>query len=112
MSIHLKNSKEINFNVFSATLGYSRKHVFIYSTSKTEDDFKRRIIETFRRLGGVTHTVLTDNMSAIVSVNNGKRNIHIGIQQLFKDLGCELKLCKPKAPQTKGKDENSNKFIK
>ena len=112
ISIHLKNGKEIKFNVFSATLGYSREHVFIYSTSKTEDDFKRCIIETFRRLGGVTHTVLTDNMSAIVSLNNGKRNIHIGIQQLFKDLGCVLKLCKPKVPQTKGKDENSNKFIK
>lgn len=112
MSIHLKDGKEINFNVFSATLGYSREHVFIYSTSKTEENFKRCIIEVFRRLGGVTHTVLTDNMSAIVSLNEGKRNIHIGIQQLFKDLGCELKLCKPKAPQTKGKDENSNKFIK
>ena len=110
--IHLKDGTGLNFNVFSATLGYSREHVFIYSSSKTEDDFKRCIIETFRRLGGVTRTVLTDNMSAVVSSHKGKRKVHPGIHQLFKDIGCDLMLCKPRAPETKGKDENSNKFIK
>lgn len=34
MSIHLENGEKIEFNVFSATLGYSREHVFIYSSKK------------------------------------------------------------------------------
>lgn len=74
-----KNGEEIKFNVFSATLGYSREHVFIFSSSKTEDDFKTCIIETFRRLGGVTQTVLTDNMSAIISIKDGKQKVHTDI---------------------------------
>ncbi len=112
MTIHLKNGDEIVFNVFSATLGYSREHVFIYSSNKTTQDFIRCIIETFRRLGGVTDKVLTDNMTAIVSVRDNNKKIYPIISQLFKDLGCELKLCKVKMPQTKGKDENANKFVK
>lgn len=112
MIIHLKNGDEITFNVFSATLGYSREHVFIYSSTKTTQDFIRCIIETFRRLGGVTEKVLTDNMTAIVSVRDNNKRIYPIVSQLFKDLDCELKLCKVKMPQTKGKDENANKFVK
>ena len=112
MKIHLKNGEEIIFNVFSATLGYSREHVLIYSSSKTTQDFIRCIIETFRRLGGTTQTILTDNMSAVVTVKGRQKKIHPQINQLMKDLNTDLKLCKAKTPQTKGKDENSNKFVK
>lgn len=112
LSIHLKNGTEIHFNVFSATLGYSREHIFIYSSSKTTADFIRCMIEAFRRLGGITKEVLTDNMSAIVSVNGNSKTIQPKVRQLFKDLNCNLRLCKVKTPQTKGKTENSNKFVK
>ena len=112
VKIHLYDKTEIVFNVFSATLGYSREHVFIYSLAKDEASFKRCLIESFKRLGGITSTVLTDNMSAVVSFNSGKRVVHTSIRQLFNDLNCELKLCKPHNPETKGKDENANKFVK
>lgn len=110
IKIHLKNKKEITFNVFSATLGYSREHVFIYSLTKTTEDLIRCLIETYRRLGGVTETAITDNMSAIIAGKN--RKINPKVNQLMKDLGVNLKLCKPKVPQTKGKVEDSNKFVK
>lgn len=110
--IHLIDGTEISFNVFSATLGYSREHVFIYSPTKTTEDFIRCIITVFRKLGGVTRKVLTDNMSAIVDVNGNRKKVYPKISQLFRDLNVELKLCKVKTPQTKGKDENSNKFVK
>jgi len=112
LKIHLIDGSEIVFNIFSATLGYSREHVFVYSSSKTTDDFIRCLIEVFRRIGGITEKALTDNMSAIVSVKGKNKCVYPRITQLFKDLGCELKLCKVKTPQTKGKDENSNKFVK
>lgn len=112
LTIHLKNGKEIIFNVFSATLGYSRYHVFIYSSTKTTDDFIRCMIESFRRLGGVTDKVLTDNMTAIVNINGNQKHVYPKVTQLFKDLNVELKLCKVKTPETKGKTENSNKFVK
>ena len=111
LSIHLKDGTLVNFNVFSATLGYSREHVFLLSFTKTEEDFIRCTIETFRRLGGVTEIFKTDNMSAIVSVKGNKKTVHPRILQFFKDIGVDLKLCQIKTPQTKGKDENANKFM-
>ena len=103
----------IKFNLFSATLGYSRMHYFEFSLSKTEEDFMRCLLHSFCYFGGKTKEVLTDNMSAVVSIDEqGKRNVHPTIAQFFKDLNVELKLCKPRTPQTKGKCETSNKFVK
>ena len=50
-------------------------------------------------------------MSAIVSVKGNKKTVHPRILQFFKDIGVDLKLCQIKTPQTKGKDENANKFM-
>lgn len=100
----------IEFNLFSATLGYSRFHYFEYTEFKTEADFKRCLIHFFKKIGGITKEVLTDNMSAIVNVSNGKRIIHPSIVQFFKDIEVKLSLCKARTPQTKGKDEVSNKY--
>ena len=100
----------IEFNLFSATLGYSRFHYFEYTEFKTEADFKRCLIQFFKKIGGITKEVLTDNMSAIVTVSEGKRIIHPSIVQFFKDIEVKLSLCKARTPQTKGKDEVSNKY--
>ncbi len=100
----------IKFNLFSATLGYSRFHYFEYSEFKSESDFKRCLIHFFKKIGGTTKEVLTDNMSAIVNIKEAKKQIHPSIIQFFKDLGIRLRLCQIRTPQTKGKDEVSNKF--
>ena len=103
--------EELQFNLFSATLGYSRMHYFEYSKSKTEEDFMRCLLHTFEYFGGKTKKVLTDNMSAIINIDkSGNRNIHPTIIQFFKDIDVELKLCKVRTPQTKGKCEVANKF--
>ncbi len=59
----------IKFNLFSATLGYSRMHYFEFSLSKTEEDFMRCLLHSFCYFGGKTKEVLTDNMSAVVSID-------------------------------------------
>ena len=100
----------IEFNLFSATLGYSRFHYFEYTEFKTSADFKRCLIHFFKKIGGITKEVLTDNMSAIVTISDGKRIIHPSIVQFFKDIEVKLSLCKARTPQTKGKDEVSNKY--
>lgn len=51
-------------------------------------------------------------MSAIVTIEDGKRNIHPTVVQFFKDLGVKLILAKVRTPQTKGKVETANKFVK
>ena len=100
----------IEFNLFSATLGYSRFHYFEYTEFKTSADFKRCLVHFFKKIGGITKEVLTDNMSAIVNVSEGKKIIHPSIVQFFKDIEVKLSLCKARTPQTKGKDEVSNKY--
>ena len=112
MKIHLKDGTEILFNVFSMTLGYSREHVFIYSPHKTTDDLIHSFIKAINRYGGVCEEYLTDNMSAIVSLKKDGKSIYPKIHQLFKDIGAKLRISRVKTPQTKGKDENANKFIK
>lgn len=89
---HNKDGTAYEYNVFSATLGYSREHIYIYSIGKTEDDFIRCVIETFKKLGGKTKILKTDNMTAIVSTKNGKRKVHKKIEAFFKDLDVKLEL--------------------
>lgn len=106
-----KSGEVIEFNLFSATLGFSRLHYFEYTEFKQEADFKRCLIHAFKRIGGMTREVLTDNMSAVVSVSSGgERSVHQSMAQFFKDIGVRLRLCKVGTPETKGKDEVSNKF--
>lgn len=113
LKIFTINGELIKFNLFSATLGYSRMHYFEYTKTKTEDDFKRCLINAFKYFGGKTKTVLTDNMAAIVNVNeSGEKKVHETVVQFFKDIEVKLKLCKVRTPQTKGKCETSNKFAK
>ena len=50
-------------------------------------------------------------MGAIVSIRNGSKHKHPKIVAFEKDIGIKIKLCKPRSPETKGKDESANRFI-
>lgn len=106
-----KRGEIFKFNVFSATLGYSRYHNFVYSKTKTREDVERCLISTFKFIKGVPRSMLTDNMSTVVNIIDGKRKINREINQFVKDMGINLKICKPYSPETKGKDESANKFM-
>ena len=107
-----RHGEVFKFNIFSATLGYSRKHIFIYSKNRTEADFLRCNISVFRKLGGLPKKNKTDNMSAIVSVSaKGRKIKHPRILQFEKDTGLKIVLCQVRSPETKGKDESANRFL-
>src|SRR5690554_3468836 len=106
-----KHGEVFDFNIYSATLGYSRYHKFVYSRTKTTEDFLRCTIDTLNQIGGTPREILTDNMSAVVNTNNGVRRKHKKILQFEKDLGITIRLCKARTPQTKGKDESANRFL-
>ena len=106
-----KHGEIFEFNVFSATLGYSRMHNFVYSKTKTREDVERCLITTFKYFSGVPKHLLTDNMRAVVDIKGTKRKINPEFNQFAKDMGADIKLCKPRSPETKGKDETANKFM-
>lgn len=106
-----KHGEIFEFNVFSATLGYSRLHDFVYSKTKTREDVERCLMTTFKYINGVPKQLLTDNMRAVVDINGAKRKVNPEFNQFAKDMRTCIKLCKPRSPETKGKDETANKFM-
>ena len=104
-----KYGELFEFNVFSATLGASRLHIFIYSKFRTRLDVQRCLIKTFEYIGGVTEEILTDNMSSIV--NNQTHTFLKEFVAFTNDINVKPRKCKPKHPYTKGKDESANRFM-
>lgn len=104
-----KYGKLFEFNIFSSTLGASRLHIFIYSKSRTRIDVQKCLIKTFQYIGGLPKETLTDNMSSIVDTK--KKEFLKEFKTFSKDIGFDIKKCKPKSPYTKGKDESCNRFI-
>src|SRR5690554_1662439 len=107
-----RHGEVFKFSLFVSTLGYSRLHNWVYSVNRTTEDFIRCLIEVFNRLGGVTNKILTDNMAVIVSIKNGYKKKHKIIKQFENDLGVSIGLTKTRTPETKGKVESANRFIK
>ncbi len=114
ITVHTVKGEEMYFNVFSATLGASRYHVFVYTIGKTRSDFFRCLRLALTKLGGSVDEILTDNMAAIVQITfetkSGRRKYQ-EVLQWEKDSGINIRLCKPRSPETKGKVEVSNKFV-
>ena len=109
ITIHLKDSTEISFYIFSTTLSASRFHTFIYSNFMTRENVQRCLIETFQILGGVPKECLTDNMSSIV--NYSQYDFVPEFKAFSKDMGFIPKHCKVGHAYTKGKDESCNRFV-
>lgn len=99
------------FNVFSATLGYSRLHRFVYSRTRTEDDVMACLLAVMAANGGTARTLVTDNMSSIVSSSASGRRVSARFARFAAAAGFELELARPRSPQTKGKVESSNRFL-
>lgn len=110
ISLHLSNGELVKFNLWNATLGYSRYHHFRVVDSITEEDMKTCFISSVVFFGGIPKRALTDNMTAIVAIRGNKKYIHPTVIQFFKDLGTKLELCKVRHSYTKGKVEVSNKY--
>lgn len=110
LKMTLSTGEVIEYNLFTAVYGYSRYTQFIYSPTKTTEDFLRCMIEVLNRAGGKPEVIRTDNMSAIVSVKNGKRTKLPVIRQFEKDIDTPIRLCKVRNPQSKGKVESANRF--
>ena len=106
-----KNGEVFKFNLFAATLGYSRLHHFVYSETRTREAFVRCFLDTLYHIGGVTDEVLTDNMKSIITILKDGKNKCPELLQLEKDLSIKFKFCKVRTPETKGKVESSNRFI-
>ena len=105
------NGEVFEFNVWTGTLGYSRRHRFIPTLTRTTDDLLACLIDAFLTFGGVPEECATDNMSALVTFLGGKRRRVERAWRFAEEAGFSLVLCRPGTPETKGKDESANRFL-
>ena len=78
-------------------------HIFIRSGTRTTDDLVRCMYATIARLGGVPREWVTDEH---VRPGDGQGGRRLKVQRAYefaKAAGFELKLCRPRSPQTKGR---------
>lgn len=105
------NGEVFEFNVWNGTLGYSRRHRFIPTLTRTADDLMACLLDAFVTFGGIPDQGLTDNMSALVAFSGGRRRKVGRVWRFAEEAGFEIVLCRPGSPQTKGKDESANRFL-
>lgn len=106
-----RHGEVFEFNVYTATLGWSRLHKFVYSPGKTVDHLIACWMETIKALGGVPDEWLGDNMPALVTCSGGSRKKNGRAMEFAREAGFRLVLRRPRTPQTKGKDESANRFL-
>ncbi len=109
--MHDRRGRRWDFDVFTATLSWSRPHVLAHSTSKAADALPGCLVEAPELIGGVPEECLTDNTSAPVTVSGGRRRKSERAWRSAREAGSGLALCRPRSPGTKGEDESANRLV-
>ena len=112
LAMRSRSGDVYEFNVYSSTLGFSRLHFFRRTVGRTRDELLMCLGANIRWLGGVPRQWLTDNMSAVATVGaDGARRRSERVERFAREAGFRLVLCRPRSPETKGKDESANRFL-
>ena len=100
---------------FSYVLGYSRYKYVEFTTDISTQSLIKLHMNAFLYTGGVTKEILYDNMKQVVlnrKLKARESRFNSLLLQFADHYGFLVTLCYPNRPQTKGKVENSIKFIR
>jgi transposase len=103
------------FYCFTMLLGYSRCLYAEFVPDMELLTLLRCHINAFEYFGGHTKTILYDNMKQVILYRDettGTPHFHPRFLDFAQYYSFQPKLCQPGRPQTKGKDENSIKYIR
>lgn len=99
--------------VFVMILGYSRVKYMEFVSRCDLRSMERCMLNAFQYFGGVPGEVLTDNMKTVVA---GREAGKVIWNPQFSDFAVEMgfvpKVCRVRAPQTKGKVERLVRYVK
>lgn len=101
---------------FVATLGWSRASFVRFVDNERLETLLECTRAAFDYFGGVTRTVLADNMKTIVDRRNafgeGLHRWHPAFLDLSQQYSFQIRLCAPYRAQTKGKVERMNGYLR
>lgn len=110
-----RRSKD-RLSAFIATLGYSRACYVEFVTDEKLETLISCHQNAFEYFGGVTNTVLYDNMKTVIIKRNaygaGEHRFQSGFWDYAKHTGFIPKICKPYRAQTKGKVERFIHYLR
>ena len=109
------DGKHRKLYAFSMILGYSRMRYVEFTTDISTENVIRMHLNAFSFYGGFTDTILYDNMKQIV-IDRKIKASESRFNQKFMDFaeyyGIVIRLCYPYRPETKGKIENTIKYLR
>ncbi len=109
------DGKRRKLYAFSMILGYSRMRYAEFTTDISTESVIKMHLNAFSFYGGFTDTILYDNLKQVV-IDRKLKASESRFNQKFMDFaeyhGIVIRLCYPYRPQTKGKIENTIKYLK
>ena len=98
---------------FALTLGWSRMQYVEFTQRQDVETLLNSMVHAFHFFGGVTATVLTDNMKTVVLDRvDGQPRFHPKMLDFASYYGFVPRVCHPYRPETKGKIESTIRYIK
>jgi transposase len=103
----MENEKRRRPHLFRAVLSHSRKGYSEAVWRQTTEIFIRCLENAFRYLGGVTRTIVIDNLRAAVSQADWyDPELNPKLEEFCRHYGTVILPCKPQMPRHKGKVES------
>jgi len=103
----IENGKRKRPHLFRAVLGHSRKGYSEVVWQQTTELFLRCLENAFRALGGVTRTVVIDNLKAgVLQADWYDPELNPKLEEFARHYGTVILPCKPAMPRHKGKVES------
>jgi transposase len=98
-------------HLFRCVLGCSRKGYSEVVWRQTTEQFIRCLENAFRHFGGVTATVVIDNLKAgVIRANRYDPDLNPKLEEFARHYGTVIVPCKPAMPRHKGKVEAGVKY--
>jgi transposase len=109
----IEGGKKRRSHVLRVTLSHSRKSYSEPVFRQTTENFIRAIENAFRHFGGVTKTMVIDNLKAAVkNADWFDPDLNPKVVEFARHYGCVILPTKPYTPRHKGKIESGIKYVK
>lgn len=112
--VHM-DGEDRHLYIFTMILGYSRMRYAECTFSMDLQTLIQCHCNAFEYFGGVPKEILYDNMKTVINKKAFKpkdSKLNIGFKDFADYYGFIIRTCKPYMPKTKGKIENTVKYIK